>query len=232
MRSCGWINQGLWITLTNWDSDAARMPCLYVSKDNASFVGTLFSNLEVARRSAKDILQERKEAMVKRALEKSNHPQLKVGDVVYLYTPVIATGNSTKLSRPWVGPYYIVEKLSDIHVKIRRKDNNTIVKNRIHINRLKLGYLRSDQPDDPTPPTDSDSVEPAILGEGEIPPPDHEHPAGEAAKSPSPPATRVPPSAAHQSSTVGSQRQNTAADQKTYEIERILRKSFSNCSWK
>ena len=84
--------------------------------------------------------------------------------MVYLYTPLVTTGNSTKLFSPWIEPYYIVEKLSDIHVRIRQKDN-TIVKNRIHINRLKLGYLRLDQPDDPTPPPDSDSVEPAILRE-------------------------------------------------------------------
>ena len=92
-----------------------------------------------------------------------------------------------------------------------------------------MGYLRLDQPDDPTPPLDSDSVEPAILGESEIPPP--RPPAGEAAKPPAPPSTRVP-SSADQSSAVINQRHDTATSEKTYEIERIIRKSFSNGSWK
>ena len=147
---------------------------------------------------------------------------------MYLYTPVVTTGNSTKLSRPLVGPYYIVEKLSDIYVRIRRKDNNTIVKNRIHINRLKLGYLRLDQLDDPTPPPDSDSVEPAILGESEIPPP--RPPAGEAAKHAKTLCPTSHPCAVISRPVISCNL--PAPREKTYEIERIIRKSFSNGSWK
>ena len=40
-------------------------------------MGTLLSNLKVARTSAKDILKERKEAMAKRALEKAKPSTVK-----------------------------------------------------------------------------------------------------------------------------------------------------------
>ena len=53
-------------------SDTSLKPPLNVSKDTASFVGTLLSNLEVARTSAKDILKERKEAMAKRKSKPSS----------------------------------------------------------------------------------------------------------------------------------------------------------------
>jgi hypothetical protein len=34
-----------------------------------------------------------------------------------LYRPVVTTVKHGMFLRPWVGPFYIAEKLSDIHVK-------------------------------------------------------------------------------------------------------------------
>lgn len=203
-------------------SDSALAPPLNVSRDTSTFIAQLLSNLEASRSAARNILQERRQAMVESAKSKANHVNFQVGDVVFLYTPVVAIGNSAKLTRPWVGPYYIVEKLSNIHCKLRRKDNNVIVKNRVHINRLKHGYIRPDQPDDTTPPEHGDATEPAVLGEAEIPPQRDAQP---------PPHTsthRPNPAPRHADSAPPT---NETHD-KTYDIEKILRKSYKNGVWK
>ncbi|CAC5365511.1 unnamed protein product [Mytilus coruscus] len=68
-----------------------------------------------------------------------------------------------KLNRPWVGPYYISQKLSEIHVKLRRKSDGKLLKNRVRINRLKRCYVWTNEPYDITPPLNEDVVEPAII---------------------------------------------------------------------
>jgi len=96
-----------------------------------------------------------------------NQPNLNVGDTVFLYKPVLVPGQSGKLSRPWAGSYYITQKISDIHVKLRRVNDNKTVKNRVHINRLKLGLPDDNVPIDPTAPVGIDAIEPAILADSE-----------------------------------------------------------------
>ena len=64
--------------------------------------------------------------------------QLRVGDMVYLHTPVVKNGRSRKLTSPWTGPYSIVDRPSQYNVRIHliggRK--NLVV----HVNRLKPFY--------------------------------------------------------------------------------------------
>ena len=43
-----------------------------------------------------------------------------VGETVYLYRPVVTPGKTVKFVGPWVGPFIISKKLSEIHMKIRR----------------------------------------------------------------------------------------------------------------
>ncbi|XP_046556868.1 uncharacterized protein LOC124266100 [Haliotis rubra] len=92
--------------------------------------------------------------------------ELTCGDIVLMVDP--------QLSRAQWPVGKIVQtfpskKLSDIHVKVRKKSDGLLIRNRIHVNRLKHGLLRVDRPDDPTPPVNIDSVEPAILGVEELP---------------------------------------------------------------
>lgn len=71
-------------------------------------------NLEKARETAVDILKERKKEMTRKANQKINEQQFIVGDVVYLYRPVVTPGKHRMYLRPWVEQFYIAEKLSDI----------------------------------------------------------------------------------------------------------------------
>ena len=101
--------------------------------------------------------------------EKStNNPQFKVGDIVYIYEPVVVLGNSANLSRPFAGPYFIIEMPSQIHAKLRRVSDGKLIKNKVHIGRLKRGLLRSDKPIDLIPPGNINATEPAVLNYDEI----------------------------------------------------------------
>ncbi|VDI82486.1 Hypothetical predicted protein [Mytilus galloprovincialis] len=116
----------------------------------------LLENLDKSREVAVEILKERKQQLVTKANRKTHELQFAVGDIVYIYRPVV-----TPFMQPWIGPYYITQKLSDIHVKIRRKSDGKLVKNRVHVNRLKHGFLWHDRPQDPEPPPNVDATEPA-----------------------------------------------------------------------
>ena len=98
-------------------------------------------------------------------------PHFNVGDVVYIYDPVITPGNSIKLSRLWAGPYYVVEKPFAIQVKLRRVHDNKLIRNKVHVNRLKRGCLRSGL-FDMQPPHNVDACELAILDVSELSPHD------------------------------------------------------------
>jgi hypothetical protein len=141
-----------------------------ITKTAAEYIKPMLAQLELSRRIAKETLEDRKQAMMDRAAKRAKKFQFCVGDTVFLYKPVVVPGQTHKLSRPWAGPYYIVEKLSDIHVKLRRKSDNKLLRNRIHINHLKLGFTRPDGPDDVIPPDNIDAVEPAIISDSEMAP--------------------------------------------------------------
>ncbi|XP_011699787.1 PREDICTED: uncharacterized protein LOC105457055 [Wasmannia auropunctata] len=57
-----------------------------------------------------------------------------VGDLVLLHDETLRRGRSKKLEAPWVGPYRVVEKISDINYRIQVKRKIILV----HANRLKL----------------------------------------------------------------------------------------------
>ena len=87
----------------------------------------------------------------------SNHVELRVGDFVYLYKPTISP--SRKLKKDWVSGFYIAEVISPIHVRLRRKSDGFLIRNRIHINRLKKATIRRDYDDcDFPPPVEADAI--------------------------------------------------------------------------
>ena len=129
-------------------------------------------------------------------------------------------GTTKKLKRPWVGPYYIVEKLSPLHVKLRRKSDSKLVVNKININRLKRAVIWPDQPDDTRLPADIDPVPPAVLDDSEISDDNfddaHTH-------------VQTDHTTDENSEQMdGNSQSQTAND--VYEIEKILRKKFTNGS--
>jgi hypothetical protein len=148
--------------------DTILLPPTDVSPTIAEFVQQTVSELQTAYSAAEQILRERKEIMRKKSEKVANDPDFKVGDIVYIYEPVVVIGNTTKLARPFAGPYFIIEKPSQLHAKLRRVSDGKLIKNKVHINRLKRGLLRSTEPIDLNPPENSNATEPAILDIDEL----------------------------------------------------------------
>jgi len=69
-------------------------------------------------------------------------PVYKVGDLVWLHCPAVARVKSSKLHRPWKGPFVIKKKFSDVVFCIQRRDppRKCLV---VHFNRLKPYLLCS-----------------------------------------------------------------------------------------
>jgi hypothetical protein len=213
------------------------------------FIKTVVDEMQIAHRATEQILNERKQIMRDKSELNANDPNFKVGDIVYIYEPVIVKGNSAKLARPFAGPYYIVEKPSHLHAKLRRVSDGKPVKNKVHINRLKQGTLRSTVPIDLSPPQDIDATEPAILNFDEIDTnnfinndssiinnnndndanatdnnlTDHTQPASAAANQ----RKRTKKAITAEVTTHTDSQQ----DLQTYTVEKILRKKFTNNSW-
>ena len=82
-------------------------------------------------------------------------PSFTVGDIVYVYRPVVTPGRQRTFIRPWVGTFYIAQKLLPLHVKIRRKSDGKLIKNRVHINRLKHGFVWVGKPQENNPGVDA-----------------------------------------------------------------------------
>jgi len=66
-----------------------------------------------------------------------------VGDLVWLYTPIVKTGDTKKFSVFWQGPYKIIEVVTPVNCII--EDIKSLQQQRVHITRLKF-YLNRDPP--------------------------------------------------------------------------------------
>ena len=104
------------------------------------YVISLMENIENARTTAVETLKERKQTMKNKADRSTHEASFTVGDIVYVYRPVVTPGRRRKCITPWVGPFYKAQQLSPLHVRIRQKSDVKLIKNRVHINRLKHGF--------------------------------------------------------------------------------------------
>ena len=146
------------------------LPNTDINRTAKEYVTQLMEDIEIARKFAIENVEQRKIEMLKKVNKNRETPHYSVGDIVYLYTPVITPGIGRKFNRQWVGPYYICQKLSDIHVKLRKKCDGKIVKNRIHVDRLKPGFVWNETPINDDPPINENALQPAVLADDDIPP--------------------------------------------------------------
>ena len=122
-----------------------QLPSLQdVPRSAQQYVAEFFPVLEAARELANLNLQEHKTTMInKTGAQATRNAVFHVGDIVYMYTPVLQQGHTKKLSRSWHGPYYVIEKLSDIHVRLRHIHDQSEPPQKVHVNRLKHGLYRN-----------------------------------------------------------------------------------------
>lgn len=73
-------------------------------------------------------------------------PKYEVQDNVWVYSHVTPKGQSGKLVRRWIGPYYISEKVSDVSYHLRDLRTHKAVKSTVHPNRLKPYFSPYERP--------------------------------------------------------------------------------------
>ena len=104
-----------------------------------AYVANLSDRVEKVHQLARNKLAQAAEKQKRIYDLKQFHNSYKVGDQVWLYSPVAKKGNCRKLHSKWTGPYRIIEVLSDVVLRIRliggTKDKV------VHHNRLKP-YLK------------------------------------------------------------------------------------------
>ena len=104
----------------------ARMPIDLVYGTNNSnsqnvhcFVRDMANVLENAYRHVRSTMGPKQENQKELYDWKGHGDPYKVGDLVWLHSPVVPRGSSRKLHHPWIGPYKIVKQLSDITYRIQ-----------------------------------------------------------------------------------------------------------------
>ena len=82
--------------------------------------------------------------MIERANKDSDPLHVKEGDYVFLLTE--RTGAGQKIQNMFTGPFIIHRCVSPHMFLLRNPDNGTIHKSEVHIDRLKMAYVRESEP--------------------------------------------------------------------------------------
>lgn len=122
-------------------------------------VGETIAQLQIARSVAKENVTERQKLMKERYDRNIYSRDFKPGDLVWIHFPEIMVGGSRKFFMNWSGPYIIIEKTSDTNFKVAQAHNSNILKNEIHVNRMKPFYHRAVLPPKPEDTSKQDCVE-------------------------------------------------------------------------
>ena len=111
---------------------------------------------------------QRAQAKMKKHYDKKSKPvPYRVGDQVWIFSPFSKKGLTRKLAYQFHGPYRIIERLSDVHFKVKLPSNRRICST-IHANRMKPFYNPNDRPIGI--PEDDDDVEEPYLEGDDLPP--------------------------------------------------------------
>ncbi|XP_015125510.1 uncharacterized protein LOC107047270, partial [Diachasma alloeum] len=83
------------------------------------FAQELRERLRAAHQEAKEKLDAGKEKSKIQYNKDADEVEFCIGDKVLLKNDVLRRGRSKKLSQPWIGPYEVVEKNSEVNYTIR-----------------------------------------------------------------------------------------------------------------
>ena len=109
---------------------AAEEPCSWSDYINR-IRDRLQTVYEIVRHTTKS-QQKRQKSNYERRLHGTPY---KVGDVVWLYVPHTRHGQTSKLYKPWQGPYKAINKISDVTYRIQSVTGRK--RQVVHFNRLK-----------------------------------------------------------------------------------------------
>jgi hypothetical protein len=118
-----------------------------------------FDELKLIRDTACDNAKEAGKAMTERTNKSSNPLTLDIGDFVYRLTDSIGPGK--KFQSKYSGPFIVNEILSPTLVKLKDKNTGKLLKNPVHLDCLKIAFVRAPNP------TNYFIQEPAVANETE-----------------------------------------------------------------
>lgn len=132
------------------------------SKNIYTHISELVDRLEKAHKVARHRLVQHQKYMQKQYDRTMYDHNFHVGSHVYLHTMVVKKGTVKKLSKSWLGPFIITEKVSPVNFRLKWLQTNKRFKPIVHSNRLKLAHVRSLRPRDNDMPNDTD-INPANI---------------------------------------------------------------------
>ena len=100
----------------------------------------MHSVLESSFKLAREVTKRKQERQKNHYDVRSSDGRYKVGDMVWLYLPVVKKGQSPKFMKQWKGPYKIVKVLSDVNYHIKFEGSGPRKTQVVHFNRLKPYY--------------------------------------------------------------------------------------------
>jgi hypothetical protein len=116
---------------------------LELSEKSTEYVDSLIEKLKVASDVVDERLRQLDQRRTRTNEAMSRIPQYEVGAKVWLHNPVVKKGQTRKLTSPWVGPWQVIDKYSNLlNYKIHPLDKlgrlvNNAKSRLVHIGRLK-----------------------------------------------------------------------------------------------
>ena len=109
-----------------------------------NYVRTHSEQLNIIRTEMKNNVIKSQQNMLDKENKNINNLDLLKGDYVYLLTE--ATGAGHKLHNKYSGPFVVTEIHSKHMVILRNSETGQLLKNPVHLNRLKKAYVREPDP--------------------------------------------------------------------------------------
>lgn len=103
------------------------------------YIQQLVKNLSEAFKITKTKIEALKHKSKQYYDTKTKPKTFKTGELVLLFDPTVKRGRSKKLKRPWIGPYKVLEQLTNVNYKIKKGRREYIT----HVNRLKPFRMRA-----------------------------------------------------------------------------------------
>ena len=153
-----------------------RPPDEELPKDSHQFVKELQHKMEEIHHQMRDNLKLSGDAMKQYYDIKASQANFTEGDQVWFYNPQRKKGLSPKLSSSWEGPYAVVQKLSDVTIRIKGGKRGACKV--VHANRLwhyhgEGHYTWSDPADQPV--DDTAEAQAVDISDGASEPPEEEN---------------------------------------------------------
>jgi Integrase zinc binding domain len=116
--------------------DAGMQPDLVMGADSAERV----ERLAEARKNVLQVIKTEQAKQKARYDQGRRHVTYKAGQFVKVFFPLRKVGKVEKFMHRWLGPFKIVEKLSDLNYKINLKISKKWIVDTVHVSRMKPWY--------------------------------------------------------------------------------------------